>query len=46
MIWAAVAVTLVRELARAAFVPVRLLLYLPRRHHWRAKARQWWRRGR
>ena len=39
MIWAAVAVTLVRELVRAAFVPVRLLLYLPRRHHWRAKAR-------
>ncbi len=39
MIWLSVAATLTRELVRAAVVPVRLLLYLPRRHHWRARAR-------
>jgi len=38
VIWLQVAATLARELARACTVPVRLLLYLPRRHHWRRQA--------
>lgn len=40
MIWLSVAITLVKELVRAFTVPVRLLLYLPRRHHWRKQARE------
>jgi lipid-A-disaccharide synthase len=37
--WLLVAITLVKELVRTLTVPVRLLLYLPRRHHWRQQAR-------
>jgi len=40
VIWLAVAITLVKELVRTFTVPVRLLLYLPRRHHWRRQARE------
>lgn len=39
MIALAVAGTLLREVLRALLVPLRLLGYLPRRHHWRAVAR-------
>ena len=35
----AVALTLLREVARALLAPLRLLCYLPFRHHWRAVAR-------
>ena len=40
MIRLEVAATLVRELVRALLSPLRLLLYLPRRHHWRRVARE------
>lgn len=33
-----VALTLVREVLRTLLTPLRLLLYLPRRHHWRRLA--------
>ncbi len=39
MVWFELFLTLLRELVRALVVPVRLLLYLPRRHHWRRVAR-------
>lgn len=35
-----VALTLVRELLRTLLTPARLLLYLPRRHHWRRLAEE------
>ncbi len=35
-----VALTLVREVLRALLAPLRLLLYLPRRRHWRMQATQ------
>jgi len=35
-----VAVTLLRELLRALIAPLRLMLYLPRRHHWRQRAQE------
>lgn len=38
MIALSVALTLLRELLRAAMVPLRLLAYLPFRHHWRRVA--------
>jgi lipid-A-disaccharide synthase len=38
MLWLHVLVTLLREVLRALSTPVRLLLYLPRRHHWRRVA--------
>ena len=40
MIWLSVTATLIRELVRALIVPARLLLYLPRRRHWRRRARE------
>jgi len=40
MIWLAVAVTLLREILRTLGVPLRVLLYLPRRRYWRARARE------
>jgi len=40
MVWLEVAVTLLREVLRALLVPLRLLAYLPARHHWRAVARE------
>ncbi len=40
MIALQVACTLLREVVRALLSPLRLLLYLPRRHHWRAVARE------
>lgn len=38
MIWAEILLTLLREIARALIVPVRLLLYLPARKRWRRLA--------
>jgi lipid-A-disaccharide synthase len=35
-----VALTLLREIVRTLLVPLRLLFYLPRRHHWRRVARE------
>jgi lipid-A-disaccharide synthase len=35
-----VALTLLREMVRALLVPLRILFYLPRRHHWRRIARE------
>lgn len=40
MLWLEVAWTLCRELLRALLVPLRVLLYLPARHRWRALARE------
>ncbi|MCR9245458.1 MAG: lipid-A-disaccharide synthase [bacterium] len=40
MIWLEVLATLLREIVRALVVPIRLLCYLPRRHHWRRVARE------
>ncbi|MCA8950012.1 MAG: hypothetical protein KDE27_10950 [Planctomycetes bacterium] len=40
LIWIEVFATLLREIARALLVPLRLLLYLPARHHWRRAARE------
>ncbi|MBL8756643.1 MAG: lipid-A-disaccharide synthase [Planctomycetes bacterium] len=40
MVWLHVALVLVRELVRAAAAPLRVLLYLPFRHHWRRVARE------
>jgi len=40
MIWLTVCVTLARELVRAFSVPLRLLCYLPFRHHWRQVAKE------
>jgi lipid-A-disaccharide synthase len=40
MVWLRVACTLLRELARALAAPLRLLAYLPFRHHWRRVARE------
>lgn len=40
MIAVDVGLTLLRELLRAALAPLRLLLYLPFRHHWRRVARE------
>ncbi|MGE3173130.1 MAG: lipid-A-disaccharide synthase [Planctomycetota bacterium] len=40
MITLSVLVTLLREVLRTLATPVRLLLYLPRRHHWRRVARE------
>lgn len=40
MIALAVAVTLLREVLRTLFVPLRLLVYLPARHRWRRVARE------
>jgi len=40
MVWLLVTLTLLRELLRAVGAPLRMLLYLPFRHHWRAVARQ------
>lgn len=39
MIWLQVALVLLREVLRALLVPLRLLTYLPFRHHWRRVAR-------
>lgn len=38
MIWLQVALVLLREVLRTLLVPLRLLLYLPFRHHWRRVA--------
>lgn len=40
MLWFEVALAVLRELVRASVTPLRLLLYLPRRHYWRRIARE------
>lgn len=40
MVWLLVAGTLLREVLRALLVPLRLLVYLPRRETWRRRARE------
>jgi lipid-A-disaccharide synthase len=39
VVWLQVALVLLRELLRAAIAPLRLLAYLPFRHHWRRAAK-------
>ncbi len=40
MVWLHVVLVLLRELLRTALTPLRLLAYLPFRHHWRRVARE------